>query len=80
EVIREQVAAFMVEFVVNMNHGTGGAGAGGVGTGGAGADGTRTGGAEAGGAEAGGAGVGGVRPAAPKITWCTYITFMKCDP
>ncbi|GJT40340.1 hypothetical protein Tco_0940205, partial [Tanacetum coccineum] len=39
-----------------------------------------TGGAEAGGAKAGGAGVGGARSAAPEITRCTYITFMKCDP
>ncbi|GJZ54502.1 hypothetical protein Tco_0609387, partial [Tanacetum coccineum] len=36
--------------------------------------------AGAGGAGAGGAGVGGARPAAPEITGCTYITFMKCDP
>ncbi|GJT80096.1 putative reverse transcriptase domain-containing protein [Tanacetum coccineum] len=53
----------------------GGAGAGGAGAGGAGA-----GGAGAGGAGAGGAGVGGAGPAAPEITGCTYITFMKCDP
>ncbi|GJU74678.1 putative reverse transcriptase domain-containing protein [Tanacetum coccineum] len=53
----------------------GGAGAGGAGAGGAGA-----GGAGAGGAGAGGAEVGGARPAAPEITGCTYITFMKCDP
>ncbi|GJX22667.1 putative reverse transcriptase domain-containing protein [Tanacetum coccineum] len=53
-----------------MNCGTGGAGAGGAGTGGA----------EAGGAEVVGARVGCARPAAPEITGCTYITFMKCDP
>ncbi|GJR08874.1 putative reverse transcriptase domain-containing protein [Tanacetum coccineum] len=41
-----------------------GAGAGGAGAGGG-----------AGGTRAGGAG-----PAAPKITRCTYVTFMKCDP
>ncbi|GKE34970.1 reverse transcriptase domain-containing protein, partial [Tanacetum coccineum] len=80
EVIREQVAASMAEFVANMNCGTDGAGAGGAGTGGAGASGTRTGGVGAGGAEAGGARVGGVRPAVPEITGCTYITFMKCGP
>ncbi|GJX77045.1 putative reverse transcriptase domain-containing protein [Tanacetum coccineum] len=34
----------------------------------------------AGGAGAGGAGVGGAGPAAPEITGCTYITFMKCNP
>ncbi|GJU98295.1 putative reverse transcriptase domain-containing protein [Tanacetum coccineum] len=70
EVIREQVAASMAEFVANMNRGTGGAGAGGAGTGGVGA----------GGAGADGARVGGAGPAAPEITGCTYITFMKCDP
>ncbi|GJU15112.1 hypothetical protein Tco_1143078 [Tanacetum coccineum] len=75
EVIREQVAASMAEFVANMNRGAGGAEAGGVGTGGA-----RAGAAGAGGAGAGGVGVGSVGPAAPEITGCTYITFMKCNP
>ncbi|GJS85978.1 putative reverse transcriptase domain-containing protein [Tanacetum coccineum] len=70
EVIREQVAASMAEFMANMNRRAGGDEAGGAGAGGAGA----------GGARAGGAGVGGAGPAAPKITGCTYITFMKCDP
>ncbi|GJW60902.1 putative reverse transcriptase domain-containing protein [Tanacetum coccineum] len=65
EVIREQVSAFMAEFMANMNHGAGGDEASGAGAGGAGA----------GGAEVGGAGL-----ATPKITGCTYITFMKCDP
>ncbi|GJV67293.1 putative reverse transcriptase domain-containing protein, partial [Tanacetum coccineum] len=41
---------------------------------------TRAGGDEAGGAGAGGVGVGGAGPAAPEITGCTYVTFMKCDP
>ncbi|GKB90145.1 putative reverse transcriptase domain-containing protein [Tanacetum coccineum] len=80
EVIREQVAASMAEFVANMNHGAGGAEADGAGVGGAEAGGTGTGGAGAGSAGAGGAGAGGAGPAAPKITGCTYITFMKCDP
>ncbi|GJQ99617.1 putative reverse transcriptase domain-containing protein [Tanacetum coccineum] len=70
EVIREQVAASMAEFVANMNRRAGGDEVGGAGAGGAGA----------GGARAGGAGVGGAGSAAPKITGCTYITFMKCDP
>ncbi|GKG45478.1 hypothetical protein Tco_0495556, partial [Tanacetum coccineum] len=35
EVIREQVAASMAEFVANMNRGVGGAGADGAGVGGA---------------------------------------------
>ncbi|GKB20873.1 putative reverse transcriptase domain-containing protein [Tanacetum coccineum] len=95
EVIREQVAASMTEFMANMNRRTGGdkvggagaggagadgAGAGGDGAGGAGAGGAGADGAGAGSARAGGAGVGGVKPAIPKITGCTYITFMKCDP
>ncbi|GJR67794.1 hypothetical protein Tco_0013859 [Tanacetum coccineum] len=70
EVIREQVAASMAEFMANMNRGAGGDEAGGAGAGGAGAGGAGAGGAGAGGAGAGGAGVIG----------CTYITFMKCDP
>ncbi|GKG24900.1 hypothetical protein Tco_0395528 [Tanacetum coccineum] len=65
EVIREQVATSMAEFMANINRGAGGAGAGGAGAGSAGA---------------GGAGVGGAGPVAPEITVCTYITFMKCDP
>nr|GEW27428.1 putative reverse transcriptase domain-containing protein [Tanacetum cinerariifolium] len=55
----------MAEFVANINCGTGGA---------------RAGGAVADGAGAGGAGVGGAGPAAPEITGCTYITFMKYEP
>ncbi|GJS94153.1 putative reverse transcriptase domain-containing protein [Tanacetum coccineum] len=60
--------------------GAGGAGAGGARAGGAGAGGAGAGGAEAGGAGAGGARAGGAGPAAPEITRCTYVTFMKCDP
>ncbi|GJZ63086.1 hypothetical protein Tco_0619507 [Tanacetum coccineum] len=63
EVIREQVAASMAEFMANINCGAGGGEAGGVGAGGAGAG---DGGAD--GAGAGGAGVGGAGPAAPEIT------------
>ncbi|GJV30956.1 putative reverse transcriptase domain-containing protein [Tanacetum coccineum] len=65
EVIREQVATSMAEFVANMNRGVGGA---------------RVGSAGAGGDRAGGAGAGGVGPAAAEITGCTYVTFMKYDP
>ncbi|GKG48417.1 hypothetical protein Tco_0510302, partial [Tanacetum coccineum] len=61
EVIREQVAASVAEFIANMNRGAGGDKAGGAG---------------AGGARAGGAGAGGAGPAAPEVTGCTYITFM----
>ncbi|GJT76701.1 putative reverse transcriptase domain-containing protein [Tanacetum coccineum] len=48
----------------------GGGGAGGAGAGGAGA----------GGDGDGGDGAGSAGPAAPEITRCTYVTFMKCDP
>ncbi|GKG34276.1 hypothetical protein Tco_0436972, partial [Tanacetum coccineum] len=75
EVIREQDATYMAEFMENMNCKAGGDEAGGAGAGGGG-----VGGARASGVGAGGAGVGGVGPAAPEITGCTYITFMKCDP
>nr|GEX55314.1 hypothetical protein [Tanacetum cinerariifolium] len=75
DIIRDQVTTSMAEFVANMNRETDGAGAGGAGANGAGA-----GGAGADGARAGGAGVGGARPAAPEITGCTYIIFMKCEP
>ncbi|GKE10559.1 hypothetical protein Tco_1414110, partial [Tanacetum coccineum] len=85
EVIREQVAASMAEFMANMNCRASGDGAGssradGDEAGGGGADGGGAGGAGASGAGAGGAEVGGAGPAAPKITGCTYITFMKCEP
>ncbi|GKF45075.1 hypothetical protein Tco_0131627, partial [Tanacetum coccineum] len=85
EVIREQVAASMAEFMENINRGAGGDEAGGGGAGGGGAGGAGAGSGGAGGAGAGGAGVGGARvsgagPTAPEITGCTYITFMKCDP
>ncbi|GKE67856.1 hypothetical protein Tco_1522017, partial [Tanacetum coccineum] len=80
EVIRQQVATSMAEFMANMNRGAGGDEAGGGGAGGGGAGGARAGGARAGGAGADGAGAGGARPAALEITGCTYVTFMKCDP
>ncbi|GKG39172.1 hypothetical protein Tco_0463317 [Tanacetum coccineum] len=95
EVIREQVATSMAEFLASMNRRAGGdeaggAGAGGTAADGAGASGARAGGTGAGGAEIGsagadgagadGVGVGGTGPAAPEITGCTYVTFMKCDP
>nr|GEY01599.1 hypothetical protein [Tanacetum cinerariifolium] len=65
KIIRDQVTTSMAEFVANMNHKTGGAGAGGAGADGAGA---------------GGVGVGGAGPTTPEITKCTYITFIKCEP
>nr|GEX39588.1 putative reverse transcriptase domain-containing protein [Tanacetum cinerariifolium] len=68
-----------------MSEALGGAGVGGAGVGGAevsvdGVGGAGTGGAGVDGAGADGAGVGGAGPAAPKITGCSYITFMKCEP
>ncbi|GKA37679.1 putative reverse transcriptase domain-containing protein [Tanacetum coccineum] len=63
EVIREQVATSMAEFIANMNREAGGNEAGGAGVGGG-----RAGGAGAGSAGAGDAGAGGAGPAAPKIT------------
>ncbi|GJR60859.1 putative reverse transcriptase domain-containing protein [Tanacetum coccineum] len=75
EVIREQVAKYMAEFMANINRGAGSAGSGG-----AGASGARAGGDGVGGAGAGGPGADGVGPAVPEITGCTYVTFMKCDP
>ncbi|GKB62930.1 hypothetical protein Tco_0919116, partial [Tanacetum coccineum] len=90
EVIREQVATSMAEFIANMNRRAGGDEAGGDGANGTGAGSSGSGCDEAGGAEAsgvaaggagaGGAGAGSAGRAAPKITGCTYITFMKCDP
>ncbi|GJX26890.1 hypothetical protein Tco_0233186, partial [Tanacetum coccineum] len=90
EVIREQVAVYMAEFMANMNRRAGGARAGGSGAGCAGAGGARADGARAGGSGAGsagvggagvgGTGVGGAGAAAPEITGCTYVTFMKCNP
>nr|GEX46176.1 putative reverse transcriptase domain-containing protein [Tanacetum cinerariifolium] len=56
-----------------------GVGAGGAGAG-AGGPGAGVAGAGADGAKAGGAGFGGVGLAAPEITKCTYITFMKHEP
>ncbi|GJU77814.1 putative reverse transcriptase domain-containing protein [Tanacetum coccineum] len=75
EVIREQVATSMAEFMANMNRGAGGDEAGGAGAGGGGAGGAGAGGAGAGGAGAGGGGLvvwsGGVsRWAAKPVVWC----------
>ncbi|GKF58629.1 reverse transcriptase domain-containing protein [Tanacetum coccineum] len=87
EVIREQVATSMAEFMANMKRGAGGDEAGsvgaggvessGVGAGGAGAGGAGAGGARAGGAEAGGARAGGAGPAALETTGCTYVTLCQ---
>ncbi|GKB29563.1 hypothetical protein Tco_0868964, partial [Tanacetum coccineum] len=80
EVIKEQVATSMAAFMANMNRGAGGARASGAGAGSTRAGGAGAGGAEASGAGAGDAGAVGAGPAAPEITRCTYVTFMKYDP
>ncbi|GKF15543.1 hypothetical protein Tco_0057005 [Tanacetum coccineum] len=67
DVIREQVATSMAEFMENTNRGAGGDEASGGGVGGGGAGGARAGGG-AGGAGASGAGAGGAGPATPEIT------------
>ncbi|GKG31867.1 hypothetical protein Tco_0426817, partial [Tanacetum coccineum] len=77
EVIREQVATSMAEFMANINREAAsdeasGAGVGGGGASGAGSGGGGAGGAGVGGAGAGGAGAGGAGPAASEITRCTY--------
>nr|GFC81619.1 putative reverse transcriptase domain-containing protein [Tanacetum cinerariifolium] len=66
EIIRDQFATSMSEFMENMNSGAGGpGGAGGSGGTGGNADGT---------------GVRGTGPTVPELTGCTYATFIKCDP
>ncbi|GKG57294.1 hypothetical protein Tco_0584720, partial [Tanacetum coccineum] len=56
--------------MANMNRGAGGVGAGGDEAGSAGV----------GGAGADGDGIGGAGPVEDKVTGCTYMTFMKCNP
>nr|GEV32745.1 reverse transcriptase domain-containing protein [Tanacetum cinerariifolium] len=72
EIIRDQFATSMNEFMANMNKGVGGSG----GAGGSG----RAGGSGGTSGNAGGTGVRGARPTVPELTGCTYVTFTKCDP
>nr|GFD49818.1 hypothetical protein [Tanacetum cinerariifolium] len=69
EIIRDQFATSMNEFMANMNNGAGrsrrASGSGGAGGSGGNADGT---------------GVRGAGPTVPELTGCTYATFIKCDP
>nr|GEY65754.1 hypothetical protein [Tanacetum cinerariifolium] len=65
EIIRDQFATSMNEFMANMNNGAGGSG--GAGGAGGGGNAVRT-------------GVRGVGPTVPELTGCTYVTFTKCDP
>nr|GEY93128.1 reverse transcriptase domain-containing protein [Tanacetum cinerariifolium] len=72
EIIRDQFATSMNEFMANMNSGAGGSG-GASGSGGAGGSGGTSGNAD-------GTGVRGAGPTVPELTGCTYATFIKCDP
>nr|GEV62415.1 hypothetical protein [Tanacetum cinerariifolium] len=69
EIIRDQFATSMNEFMANMNNGAGGSG----GAGGAGESGGT-------GGNTGGTGVRDAGPTVPELTGCTYVTFTKCDP
>nr|GEZ05495.1 hypothetical protein [Tanacetum cinerariifolium] len=72
EIIRDQFATSMNEFMANMNYGAGGSG-GTSGFGGAGESGGT-------GRNADGTGVRDAEPTVPELTGCTYATFIKCDP
>nr|GEZ46509.1 putative reverse transcriptase domain-containing protein [Tanacetum cinerariifolium] len=72
EIIRDQFATSIIEFMANINNGAGRSG-GGSGSGGAGGSGGT-------GGNANGTGVRGVGPNVPELTRCTYATFIKCDP
>nr|GFA22506.1 putative reverse transcriptase domain-containing protein [Tanacetum cinerariifolium] len=72
EIIRDQFATSMNEFMANMNSGAGGSG-GANSSGGAGGSGGTGGNAD-------GTGVRSARPTVPELTGCTYATFIKCDP
>nr|GEY63218.1 putative zinc finger, CCHC-type, retrotransposon Gag domain protein [Tanacetum cinerariifolium] len=69
EIIRDQFATSMNEFMANMNSRAGGSG-GASGSGGAGGS----------GGTGGNADVTGAGPTVPELTGCTYATFIKCDP
>nr|GFD11094.1 putative reverse transcriptase domain-containing protein [Tanacetum cinerariifolium] len=72
EIIRDQFATSMNEFMANMNSGAGGP------RGASGSDGA--GGSGGTGGNADGTGVRGTGPTVPELTGCTYATFIKCDP
>nr|GFC50949.1 putative reverse transcriptase domain-containing protein [Tanacetum cinerariifolium] len=72
EIIRDQFATSMNEFMANMNSGAGGPG-GASGSGGAG-------GSSGTGGNADGTGVRGTGSTVPELTGCTYATFIKYDP
>nr|GFA81913.1 hypothetical protein [Tanacetum cinerariifolium] len=72
EIIHDQFATSINEFMANMNNGAGGSG-GADGSDGAGGFGGTDG-------NAGRTSVGGAGPTVPELTGCTYVTFTKCDP
>nr|GFC64470.1 hypothetical protein [Tanacetum cinerariifolium] len=72
EIIRDQFATSMNEFMASMNSRAGGSG-GASGSGGAGGSGGI-------GGNANGTGARGTGPTVPELTGCNYATFIKCDP
>nr|GEX65331.1 hypothetical protein [Tanacetum cinerariifolium] len=72
EIISDQFATSTNEFMANMNNRAGGS-RGSSGSGGAGVSGGADGNAD-------GTGVRGAGPTVPKLTGCTYATFIKYDP
>nr|GEX11105.1 putative reverse transcriptase domain-containing protein [Tanacetum cinerariifolium] len=78
EIIRDQFATSMNEFMANMNNGAGGS-RGASGSGGAGGSSGAVGSGGTGG-NADGTGVRGAGLTVPELTGCTYATFIKCDP
>nr|GFD24668.1 hypothetical protein [Tanacetum cinerariifolium] len=72
EIIRDQFATSMNEFMANMNSGADGPG-GASGSGGAGGSGGTGGNAD-------GTGVRGTEPTIPELIGYTYATIIKCDP
>nr|GFB56328.1 hypothetical protein [Tanacetum cinerariifolium] len=72
EIIHDQFATSMNEFMANMNCRAGGS-RGASGFGGSGGSGGTGGNAD-------GTGVRGTRSTVPELTGCTYATFIKCDP
>nr|GEY38300.1 retrotransposon protein, putative, Ty3-gypsy subclass [Tanacetum cinerariifolium] len=71
EIIRDQFATSMNEFMANMNNRAGGSG-GASGSGEAGGSGGAGGNTDE-------TGVRGAIPTVPELTGCTYATFIKCD-
>nr|GFA54397.1 reverse transcriptase domain-containing protein [Tanacetum cinerariifolium] len=77
EIIRDQFATSMNEFMANINNRTGGS-RGASGSGGASGSSGAVGSGGTGG-NADGTGVKGAGPTVPELIGCTYATFIKCD-